>query len=94
MEASSRQAKNRTEQAAQAGEALTKITQSVATIANMATQIATAAEEQTAVSDEINRNIVNISDETRLTVANAEQSHTASVQVEQLKAQIEQFKTQ
>ncbi|QDE31108.1 MULTISPECIES: methyl-accepting chemotaxis protein [Shewanella] len=98
MEASSQQAKNSTEQAAQAGEALTKITQSVATIANMATQIATAAEEQTAVSDEINRNIVNISDETRLTVANAEQSHTASVQVDQLsqqlKAQIGQFKTQ
>ncbi|MGX9460046.1 methyl-accepting chemotaxis protein [Shewanella sp. A14] len=88
METSSQQAKNSTKQAAQAGEALTRITQSVATIANMATQIATAAEEQTAVSDEINRNIVNIRDETHLTVANAEQSHAASVQVDQLSQQL------
>jgi methyl-accepting chemotaxis protein len=96
MASSREQAINSTEQAAQAGDALTKITQSVATIANMATQIATAAEEQTAVSDEINRNIVNISDEARLTVTNAQQSNTASIQVgqlsQQLRAQIGQFK--
>ncbi|MBO1895351.1 methyl-accepting chemotaxis protein [Shewanella sp. BF02_Schw] len=96
MASSREQAINSTEQAAQAGDALSKITQSVATIANMATQIATAAEEQTAVSDEINRNIVNISDEARLTVTNAQQSNTASIQVgqlsQQLRAQIGQFK--
>ncbi|MBB1424971.1 hypothetical protein CXF78_14250 [Shewanella sp. 11B5] len=71
----------------QAGDVLTKITQSVATIANISTQIVTAAEEQTAVSDEINRNIVNISDETRFTVTNAQQSNTASIQVGQLSQQ-------
>ncbi|AZG73123.1 methyl-accepting chemotaxis protein [Shewanella livingstonensis] len=88
MTSSREQAINSTKQAAQAGDALTQITQSVAIIANMATQIATAAEQQTAVSDEINRNIVNISDESRLTVANALQSNTASIQVDQLSQQL------
>ncbi|MEH6648930.1 MAG: methyl-accepting chemotaxis protein [Motiliproteus sp.] len=97
MQASSEQAVNSTAQAAQAGEALTQITESVATISNMATQIATAAEQQTSVTDDINRNIVNISDEARLTVTNAGQSNAASDQVdslsEQLKNQVSQFKT-
>ncbi|PMG31907.1 hypothetical protein BCU94_06965 [Shewanella sp. 10N.286.52.C2] len=97
MDSSREQADKSTVQAAQAGEALAKITESVAMISNMATQIATAAEEQTAVSDEINRNIVNISDEARLTASNADQSHSASVQVnhlsQQLREQIGQFKT-
>jgi methyl-accepting chemotaxis protein len=97
MDASRQQAFKSTEQAAQAGEALSKITQSVATISNMATQIATAAEEQTAVTDEINRNIVNISDEAGLTASNAQQSYSASIQVDglsqQLRGQIAQFKT-
>ncbi|WP_076538696.1 methyl-accepting chemotaxis protein [Shewanella sp. UCD-KL21] len=97
MDSSREQADKSTEQAAQAGDALAKITESVAMISNMATQIATAAEEQTAVSDEINRNIVNISDEARLTASNADQSHSASVQVnhlsQQLREQIGQFKT-
>ncbi|WP_144210679.1 methyl-accepting chemotaxis protein [Shewanella donghaensis] len=97
MDSSREQALKSTEQAAQAGVALAKITESVAMIANMATQIATAAEEQTAVSEEINRNIVNISDEARTTVSNADQSHSASVQVnnlsEQLRDEIGQFKT-
>lgn len=97
MDSSRQQALKSTEQAAQAGEALSKITQSVATISNMATQIATAAEEQTAVTDEINRNIVNISDEAGLTANNAQQSYSASVQVDelsqQLRGQIGQFKT-
>ncbi|MCL1100096.1 methyl-accepting chemotaxis protein [Shewanella saliphila] len=97
MDSSRQQALNSTEQAALAGEALSSITHSVATIANMATQIATAAEEQTAVTDEINRNIVNISDEAGLTATNAQQSYSASVQVDelsqQLRSQIGQFKT-
>ncbi|MDD8057846.1 MULTISPECIES: methyl-accepting chemotaxis protein [Shewanella] len=97
MDSSRQQALNSTEQAALAGEALSSITHSVATIANMATQIATAAEEQTAVTDEINRNIVNISDEAGLTATNAQQSYQASVQVDelsqQLRRQIGQFKT-
>lgn len=48
------------DQAAKAGESLSAITRSVDTISDMSNQIATAAEEQSAVSDEINQNIVNI----------------------------------
>jgi len=49
------------EQAAQAEQALDKITQAVQIIEDMNTQIASAAEEQTAVAEEINRNVNNIS---------------------------------
>jgi len=46
----------------QAGEALSSIANSVADISNMSAQIATAAEEQSCVSEEIAQSIVTISD--------------------------------
>lgn len=46
--------------AAIAGESLNAITQAVSRINDMNTQIASAAEEQTAVSDEMSRNIISI----------------------------------
>ncbi|MEH6470734.1 MAG: methyl-accepting chemotaxis protein [Halopseudomonas sp.] len=96
MQQSSSQAVNSTAQAAQAGAALSQITESVATISSMTTQIATAAEQQSAVAEDINRNIVNISDEARMTVANADQSNVASSEVntlsQRLEQQVNQFK--
>ncbi|SDI38793.1 methyl-accepting chemotaxis protein [Ferrimonas sediminum] len=96
MQRSQEQAQNSTKQATQAGEALIHITESVATISSMATQIATAVEQQTSVANDINRNIVNISDEAKSTVMNAEDSNAASNQVgqlsEQLDSQIGQFR--
>ena len=50
------------EQASQAGQALTAITDAVAEIRDMNISIASAAEEQQAVSDEIHRNTVSVSE--------------------------------
>ena len=47
----------------QAGESLGRITGSVQMINDMNTQIATAVEEQSAVAEEINRNVLNIKDQ-------------------------------
>lgn len=61
MEKAQGSAKMNAEQVETLAESLGNISGAVANINDMNTQIATAAEEQTAVSDEINRNIVNIS---------------------------------
>ncbi|MDH5185410.1 MAG: methyl-accepting chemotaxis protein, partial [Gammaproteobacteria bacterium] len=64
MESGSNQAQHSVVKAAEAGKALEVIAAMVTTITDMNTQIASAAEEQTAVTDEINRNVVNINDAT------------------------------
>jgi methyl-accepting chemotaxis protein len=48
-------------QAARAGDSLASITTAVSTITDMNSQIASAAEAQTSVAEEINQNIINIS---------------------------------
>jgi len=75
------QARASVEQAGLAGQALDEITTAVATINDMNTQIASAAEEQTAVSEEISRNIVTISNMAEQTSAGADQTATASEQL-------------
>jgi len=61
MKAGSEQAHGSVEQASKAGESLTSITNAINTISEMNTQIAAAATEQTQVAEDINRNIINIS---------------------------------
>jgi len=56
------QAENGVKYVHSAGNALSEIAQAVDTINNMNQQIACAAEEQTSVADEINRNVLNIND--------------------------------
>ena len=63
--------------AAKAGEVLSSITQSVNSINDMNTLIASAAEEQNAVSEEINGNIVSIHQSAELTSESAAQAAAA-----------------
>lgn len=79
------------EQATHAGESLTTITSAVETISDMNTQIATAAEEQTAVSDEISRNIENIQEMSHQTSAGSEQIAEASEKLANLSHQLDQL---
>ncbi len=68
MESSCAQARKTAESATSGGKALEIITRDVSTITDMNHQIATASEEQTAVTDEINGSIHNISQMTDETV--------------------------
>jgi len=67
-----------------AGEALGEITSSIDTINRMNEHIATAAEEQTHVAEEINRNIVNINDVAHDTVEDSNQTAESSVRLSEL----------
>ncbi len=89
METSRSRAQVGVEQAAQAGTSLDSITRSVTTINDMNAQIASAAEEQSAVAEEINRKISTISDVAQSTAQGAQQTATASEQLAQLAEQLQ-----
>lgn len=93
---SKQQAEDSVNNATQAGEALDLITTAVAKINDMAAQIATAAEEQTSVNEEINRNVVNISTISDNTSQEAANTSSASTELaalaSELKNQVSQFK--
>ena len=78
MSQSREQSQTAVEYAAQSGTALQTIASAVAQINDMSTQIASAAEEQGAVSEEINRNIVRINEMSNETASGAEETATAS----------------
>ena len=72
------------EQTKQAGEALAAITRAVTTISEMNTQIASAAEEQSATTEEMNKNIININQLADQTANSADQSTAASAELSKL----------
>ncbi|MFH4370038.1 methyl-accepting chemotaxis protein [Vibrio alginolyticus] len=80
----------------QANEALVGITESVANINDSNTQVATAAEEQYQVTQDINRNVVNMSELVNQNVAGISQSASASTELsllaEKQKEQLSFFK--
>ena len=78
MGASSDFSQNGVEQTLKAGDALVSIVNAVSTINDMNIQIASAAEEQGTVAEEINRNVVSISQVASQTTENAEQTDHAS----------------
>lgn len=90
------QAQSGAEQVERTGESLAEIAGAVGTINDMSAQIASAAEEQSAVAEEINRNIVNISHVAEQTAEGAQQTATASEElshvVTQLQSAVGRFK--
>ena len=88
MQAGRDQAMTSVTNAALGGDLLNAITNSINTITDMNTQIASAAEEQSAVAEEINRNIINISQVTQEAAQSAEVTLNAN---QQLSSMINEF---
>lgn len=84
MDAGSTQAQNSVKQAAGAATALEAIIDAVARISDMNTHIATASEEQNAVTEDINRSIVNISQVGTRTADGAEETRMAGEELTRL----------
>ncbi|KAB0487540.1 methyl-accepting chemotaxis protein [Pseudomonas reinekei] len=96
MEDSQNRTDESVQHAAKAAEALETITQAVSVINDMNTQIASAAEEQSAVADDINRNVINIGQVANEVASGADESSAASADLTKLAEQqrrlINQFK--
>lgn len=94
METGRTQAQAGVEQAQAAAQSLEAITHAVTTINEMNTMIASAAEEQTSVAEEMNKNIVNISQLSHDTAGAAEQTTSASTELSKLASQLESLVNQ
>ncbi|MGS0692506.1 methyl-accepting chemotaxis protein [Shewanella sp. 30m-9] len=90
MERGTEQAKLSVDKSQQAGDALQLIMVSIEQISALNTQIATASEEQSLVTEEISRNIINISDISDQTAAGAEQTQAATHELAQLAESMQQ----
>ncbi|MFB9135514.1 methyl-accepting chemotaxis protein [Vibrio olivae] len=90
MESSSSLAQGSVEDADQATRALDEINQAVAVISDMATQIATAAEEQSHVTDEITQNVTSIKDVSDQLVSGSNQTQQQSEALKHQAAQLNQ----
>lgn len=75
--------------AEQAREVLAHITAAVSKIVDMNTQIATAAEEQSSVAEEINRNVVNVNDIANNTSEDAQKIAEASQELSVLSSDLD-----
>jgi methyl-accepting chemotaxis protein len=84
MEQGREKAAQSVEQARRAGESLQSVNTSVAKMSDMNAQIATAAEEQTAVAEEINQNFTSITEAAEQAAAGSEQISEASRELQEL----------
>ncbi len=73
-----------------AGDALTEIARTVAVIQEMNPQIAAAAEEQSAVAEEINRSVLKVRDASEQTATASEQTAEASLELARLGTDLQQ----
>ncbi|HEB56551.1 MAG TPA: methyl-accepting chemotaxis protein, partial [Gammaproteobacteria bacterium] len=89
MSRSLEQTKLAVDYASQSGSALQTIAQAVNEINQMSAQIASAAEEQSSVSEEINSNIVSINDMSNQTAEGAAQTSTASAELARMSSDLQ-----
>ncbi len=88
MNSSQKRTGNTVEMAEHAGQSLEGITAAVRTILDMNTQIASAAEQQSATAEEINRNVRNIQEIAVKTSAGAEQTSASSHELSKLSEEL------
>ena len=91
MEKGQEQAGKGANMAREAASSLDAIVNAVSSINEMNIQIAAAAEEQSTVSEEINRNVVNISQISEQTASGAEQTTAASTDLSRLASDLQQL---
>ncbi len=89
MQQSREQAKTSADKAQAAAKSLEQITVAVETISQMNIQIAGAAEEQSSVADEINKNVTSISEISEQTATGAEQTTHSSAELAKLAAELQ-----
>ena len=89
MESGRSRAQSGVEEAERATESLASITEAVNRISDMNAQIASAAEEQSAVAEDINRNVTSIANVTEQTVGGATQTAAASTEMAQLASRLQ-----
>ncbi len=89
MNQSREQSRSVVNQANLTGSSLTIIAESVSQIDEMSSQIATAAEEQNAVAEEMNRNIVLISDMATQNASGAEQTSLAGQELARMSSKLQ-----
>lgn len=96
MQEGKKEADRNVQEAASAAKALDAIGNAIGTIRELNTQIATATEEQGAVTKEINRNVVNINEVGKHTAEGARESAQSSDELAQLakniQGQLQHFK--
>lgn len=91
MARSQREAEASVTETARAGDSLERITQAMAVINDMSTQIASAAEQQSAVTHEIHQNMTLISSVSEQTASGAEQNRAAARELARLAEQLQQM---
>ncbi|NQD37207.1 methyl-accepting chemotaxis protein [Permianibacter sp. IMCC34836] len=91
MARSQKEAEASVTETARAGESLERITQAMGVINDMSTQIASAAEEQSAVTHEMHENMMTISAASEQTSSGAEQNRAAARELARLAEALQQM---